>query len=214
MIEFKGKEDKKMQLKIYKRSTFYLFIVLLIDTISILFLYKNRELFADKKPLVITIFVLFFFLLLLIYSHYDLNADRNYILKKVRNGDVALAKINGGTFVRFARNARLKNHVYWKLDVEIYDNDMNKIQTSIIEKFNLKQTTIPKGYVYVTYDENKAEDSLIIPNMIISSINEYSPLVEEYENKIKPKYLNAYINDGLILQTYDETIKQSKENSR
>lgn len=203
-----------MQLKIYKRSTFYLFIVLLIDTISILFLYKNRELFADKKPLVITIFVLFFFLLLLIYSHYDLNADRNYILKKVRNGDVALAKINGGTFVRFARNARLKNHVYWKLDVEIYDNDMNKIQTSIIEKFNLKQTTIPKGYVYVTYDENKAEDSLIIPNMIISSINEYSPLVEEYENKIKPKYLNAYINDGLILQTYDETIKQSKENSR
>ena len=108
------------------------------------------------------------------------------------------------------RDAKLKNHVYWQLDVEIYDNDMKKIETKIIEKFSTHQTSIPKGYVYVTYVEGKPEDSLIIPNVIISSIPEYQPLVQDYEKALKPKYLNAYINDGLILQTYKDSIDSQK----
>ena len=83
------------------------------------------------------------------------------------------------------------------------------IDTTIIEKFSTHQTSIPSGHVYVTYQEDKPEDSLIIPNVIIGSIPEYKPLVDEYEKKIKPKYLNAYINKGLILQTYKDSIKQS-----
>ena len=119
-----------------------------------------------------------------------------------------LGKIKDGTFVRFGRDARLKNHVYWKLDAEIYDNDMNKHDATIIEKFSTHQTSIPKGHVYVTYIEGQADDSLIIPNAIISSIPEYKPLVDDYEKALKPKYLNAYINDGLILETYKESLKK------
>ena len=156
-------------------------------------------------------FVLFIFVLSTAYSYYDLNADRNLIKKAVSNGDVALAKINSGTFVRFGRDAKLKNHVYWKLDAEIFDNDMKKIDATIIEKFSTHQTKIPKGYVYVTYVEGKKDDCLIIPNVIIASIPEYKVLVDDYEKSLKPKYLNAYINNGLILETYEDSLKAQKE---
>ena len=200
-----------MQLKFYKRSTVMLSIVVLIDIVSIFLLLKYREVWADRKISTILLFALFISVLQSLYSYYDLNADRNLIKKRVSNGDVALARIKDGSFVRFGRDARLKNHVYWKLNVEIYDNDMQKFDTSIVEKFSTHQTSIPKGYVYVTYVEGKPEESLIIPNVIISSIPEYKPLVEDYEKALKPTYLNAYVMDGLMLETYKESLKKQNE---
>ncbi len=128
------------------------------------------------------------------------------------NGDIAMAKIKGGTFVRFARDARLINHVYWKLDAEVYDNDMNKFDATIIEKFSTHQTKIPQGYVFVTYKEGHPDDCLIVPNYFISAIEEYKPLVEDYEKALRPKYLNAYSKNGLILESFENTLKKSKEN--
>ena len=200
-----------MQLKLYKRSTVLLSIVVLADVIGILLLLKYREQWAANKLTVIFLFALFMFLLSTVYSYYDLNADRNLIKKRVANGDVALAKIKDGTFVRFGRDARLRNHVYWKLNAEIYDNDMKKHDATIIEKFSTHQTSIPKGYVYVTYVEGQADDALIIPNVILSSIPEYQPLVEDYEKALKPTYLNAYIHDGLMLETYQESLNKERE---
>ena len=200
-----------MQLKIYKRSTILLGLVVLIDIISIVSLIMTRDKWAGNKLPTIIAFVLFLFLLSTIYSYYDLNADKNMIKKAVANGDVALAKIKDGTFVRFGRDARLKNHVYWKLNVDLFDNDMKKFETTIIEKFSTHQTSIPKGFVYVTYVEGKEEDCLIIPNIIIQSIPEYKVLTDDYEKALKPKYLNAYIKDGLILQTYEDSLKAQKE---
>ena len=200
-----------MQLKLYKRSTLFLTLVVIADIISVACLIMFKDKWINNKVPTIVAFVLFVFALSTIYSYYDLNADKNLIKKAVSNGDVALAKINGGTFVRFGRDARLKNHVYWKLDAEIFDNDMKKFDAKIIEKFSTHQTQIPKGYVYVTYVEGKEDDSLIIPNVIIASIPEYKVLVDDYEKAIKPKYLNAYINDGLILQTYEDSLKAQKE---
>lgn len=201
-----------MQLKLYKRSTLLLTLVLIIDIIAIALLLTNRDAWASNPVPVIVAFVLLLFVLSMCYSYYDLNADKNIIRKRVSNGDVAMAKIKDGTFVRFARDAKLKNHVYWKLDVELYDNEMKKIDTTIIEKFSTHQTQIPKGYVFVTYVEGKQDECLIIPNVIISSIPEYKPLVDDYEKALKPKYLNAYYKDGLILQTYEDSIKAQNEN--
>ena len=197
-----------MQLKLYKRSTFLLSIVVIIEILSILFLLKNRSIWEGRTFLVILGFVAFMFVLTALYTAYDLNADRNLIRKRVGNGDVALARIHEGSFVRFARDARFRNHVYWKLDATVYDNDMNPHKTSIIEKFSLHQTSIPKGDVYVTYVEGKEDECLIIPNVIISSIAEYKVLTDEYEKALRPKYLNAYINDGLLLENYADSLKK------
>ena len=201
-----------MQLKLYKRSTLILTFVFFIEIAAIAALLLSKEQWQPYKIPVIIAFVVCMFLLTSIYTYYDLNQDKKLIRKAVSNGDVALAQIKDGSFVRFARDAKLKNHVFWKLDVTIYDNDMKKHDTSIIEKFSLHQTSIPKGYVYVTYLEGKEDESLIIPNMIIASIPEYKVLTDDYEKALKPKYLNAYINEGLILQTYEESLKAKQEN--
>ena len=195
-----------MQLKLYKRSTFLLSLIVLIEVGSIVYMLTHPEIFKGRALTIIFGFVALMFVLTAVYTAIDLNMDKNLIRKRVSNGDVALAKIKDGTFVRFARDARFKNHVFWKLNVDVYDNDMNKHETTIIEKFSPHQTSIPKGYVYVTYVEGQEEDCLIIPNVIISSIPEYKPLVDDYEKALKPKYLNAYINDGLILESYSDSL--------
>lgn len=195
-----------MQLKLYKRSTFLLSLIVLIEVGSIVYMLTHPEIFKGRALAIIFGFVALMFVLTAVYTAIDLNMDKNLIRKRVSNGDVALAKIKDGTFVRFARDARFKNHVFWKLNADVYDNDMNKHETTIIEKFSPHQTSIPKGYVYVTYVEGQEEDCLIIPNVIISSIPEYKPLVDDYEKALKPKYLNAYINDGLILESYSDSL--------
>ena len=195
-----------MQLKLYKRSTFLLSLIVLIEVGSIVYMLTHPEIFKGRALAIIFGFVALMFVLTAVYTAIDLNMDKNLIRKRVSNGDVALAKIKDGTFVRFARDARFKNHVFWKLNVDVYDNDMNKHETTIIEKFSPHQTSIPKGYVYVTYIEGQEEDCLIIPKVIISSIPEYKPLVDDYEKALKPKYLNAYINDGLILESYSDSL--------
>ncbi len=197
-----------MQLKLYKRSTFLLSLIVLIEVGSIVYMLTHPEIFKGRALAIIFGFVALMFVLTAVYTAIDLNMDKNLIRKRVANGDVALAKIKDGTFVRFARDARFKNHVFWKLNVDVYDNDMNKHETTIIEKFSPHQTSIPKGYVYVTYVEGQEEDCLIIPNVIISSIPEYKPLVDDYEKALKPKYLNAYINDGLILENYSDSLSK------
>ncbi|MBQ1740264.1 MAG: hypothetical protein II042_00890 [Erysipelotrichaceae bacterium] len=193
-------------MKLYKRSTFLLSLIVLIEVGSIVYMLTHPEIFKGRALAIIFGFVALMFVLTAVYTAIDLNMDKNLIRKRVANGDVALAKIKDGTFVRFARDARFKNHVFWKLNVDVYDNDMNKHETTIIEKFSPHQTSIPKGYVYVTYVEGQEEDCLIIPNVIISSIPEYKPLVDDYEKALKPKYLNAYINDGLILESYSDSL--------
>ena len=200
-----------MQLKLYRKSTILLTIIMFVDVVSIIALIKYRELWQGNVLSTMILFALFIFALSFIYATYDLNADKWIIKKRVSNGDVAIAKIINGNFVRFARDARLKNHVFWKMDVVVYDNDMKEHKTTIIEKFSTHQTKIPKGFVFVTYVEGKEEECLIIPNVIISSIPEYKPLVDDYEKAIKPKYLNVYYNNGLIIQTYEDSIKLENE---
>lgn len=200
-----------MQDKLYKRSSAILAIVIALNIGAIIWLFSNKNVWIGHKYGVICAFVAFALLSTMAFAYYDLNAGINYVRKAVKNGDVAMAKIIDGTFVRFARDARLHNHVYWKLNVELYDDDFKKIETTIIEKFSTHQTQIPKGHVYVTFDRNHLTNSLIIPNVIISSIPEYQYLVEQYEKAIKPTYLNAYYKDGLIIQSYKDSIREQKD---
>ena len=200
-----------MQNKLYKRSSAILAAVLALNIGAILWLIFNKNAWIGQKYAVICGFVVFAIVSAMVFAYFDLNSDRNYIRKAVKNGDVAMAKIKGGTFVRFARDARLKNYVYWKLDAELYDDDMKKTDVTIIEKFSTHQTKIPTGFVYVTFDRNHMNDSLIIPNVIISSMPEYQLLVETYEREIKPTYLNAYYKNGLVLQSYKDSIREQKD---
>lgn len=203
-----------MQDKLYRRSTIILGLILVFNIGAIIWLFVNRNLWIANGYKVVITFVLLIFLLTFVYSYIDLNQDKIIIKKMVRNGDVALIRINKGSLHKIVKDAKLKNKVLWKLDIEVYDQDMNVTKTEIIEKFSGTQTSIPYGYCFATYNPKKPGNILIIPNVIISSINEFAPLVDEYEKKFKPTYLNVYYNNGLIAKTYSESLKEQNEYNR
>ncbi|MBR0385915.1 MAG: hypothetical protein IJI05_05140 [Erysipelotrichaceae bacterium] len=176
-------------------------------------LYLNRDVWANHKELVFipSIFLVFFFSWFVVW--YDTNADRRIIEKMTGNGDIALAEIKSGSFVRFVRNDRMQQQVLWQLEITIYDQDMNSFDTTMIEKFATSQTSIPQGHVYVTYDPAKPDCLFIIPNVLLSAYPQLQETVVKYESnkKIKLSYLNAFYNKGMILMTFRQTIKGKKE---
>ena len=200
-----------MQNRLYKKSTLLLGIIVVVNIAAIVCLIVFRKYWLDYALVTMLGFVLFLFILSTLYSFYDLNADILYIKKCVRNGDVALAKITDGTFYRVIRNAKFKTYVLWKLELTVFDQDMNQFRATTIEKFSSHQQSIPTGYVFITYNEKKPKDILVIPNVIIQSIPEYAPLVQDYEKEVKPEYLNAFIREGLLIQTYKTSLKEEKE---
>jgi len=200
-----------MQLKLYKKSTIMIGIITALAIVSIVLLMLNRSKWADQSFLVFGIYILAVFALTFIYADYDLNAGRRAVMKKVREGHIALAKINGGKTERQIRDARLRNYNLWNLDLTVIDNDLNTVNASCIEKFSLQQTQIPSGHVYVTYDPAKPDEILIIPNILLQQLPEYQPLVENYEKHIKTTYLNCYYNNGLIIKSYKETLQEARK---
>ena len=199
-----------MQLKLYKRCTAILFgLIIIIGGIGA-WLLTNKEKWADKSFAIYMGLIIGGLVAFMAFSYYEMNADRNMIKKMVGNGDIALARIKSGGFERFARDSKLKRYVFWKLDVTLYDKNMKKIETSLIEKFNLKQTQIPQGNVYVTYDPANPERMFIVPNALISVFPDLQPIVESYEkNKdIKITYLNVYYKDGMVLESFKDSMKK------
>ena len=199
-----------MQLKLFKRTTVFLIVLIAITAGVSLFLWTNKSLWETHSLAVY--FGLMFFILIAYFaiSYYETNADRNIIRKMVQNGEIALARINEGKFERFGRDSRFKKYVFWKLDVTIYDENLNQINTTMIEKFNIKQTKIPRGNVYVTYNKEKPDVLFIIPNALISVFPELQPKVEKYEKNIKTQYLNSYYNNGMLLETFKDSMKEAK----
>ena len=198
-----------MQLKLYKRSTLILLAGILFIVGASVVLYMNRELWADHREMVYLPAIIIVFIFSAFIVWYDTNVDKRIIEKMTANGKIALARINGGTFVRFIRNARMQQQVLWQLDLTVYDQDMNEIKTTAIEKFSSHQTSIPEGNVYVTWDPAKPDHVFVIPNILLSAYPALKDIVEKYEKnkKIKISYLNSYYDKGMILRTFRDTIK-------
>ncbi|MBQ6655512.1 MAG: hypothetical protein IJM79_08330 [Erysipelotrichaceae bacterium] len=199
-----------MQLKYYKKATVLIGIITAVSVISLIILMLNRAKWQENSFMVFGIYILAVFVLTFLYADYDLNAARRAVMKKVREGHIALAKINNGRTEKMIRDARFREYMLWDLDITVIDNNMESIHTHCIEKFSLQQQSIPSGHVYVTYDPAKPEEILILPNALLQQLPEYQPLVETYEYKIKTSYLNCYYNRGLILKTYKDTLAERR----
>ncbi|MBO4218256.1 MAG: hypothetical protein J5694_02475 [Erysipelotrichaceae bacterium] len=200
-----------MQLKYYKRSTIMIGIITVASVVTMIVLLLNRRLWQENRFTVFGIYTIAIFVATFLYADYDLNVARRAVMKKVRQGHIALARINGGKTEKMIRDARFRSYILWDLDLTIIDNDMQSVPAHCIEKFSLEQKTIPSGHVYVTYDPDRPEEILILPNILLQQLPEYQPLVETYEAKIKTSYLNCYYNHGLILKSYKDTLAERKK---
>lgn len=199
-----------MQLKIYKRCSLLMALLIVLTCGLSVLVWLNREVLKDKIFLVLSGLVVFIFIAMFFVVRYEQRADKNIITDMTENGEIALARINSGEFVRFARDSKLTRYVFWKLNCTLYLQDGRTIEKEVIDKFSPKQTKIPKGNIYVTYDENDPEKIFVIPNAVIATFPDLQPITESYENNkdIKLFYLNCYYNRGLIIETYKQSMKK------
>ncbi len=120
-----------MQLKYYKRSTALIGAIAVAAVVILVILLLNRGMWEDNSVLVFGIYIAAVFLATFIYADYDLNVARRAVMKKVREGHIALAKINGGKTEQMIRDSRFRNYMLWDLDLTVIDNDLNTIHTHL-----------------------------------------------------------------------------------
>lgn len=205
-----------MQLKIYYKlnmilSAMLIGIVILGVTIAI-----NFESIQEYKEL---IFIGYFLLTMgsfFGFKLYEVNYDKRMIQKMVINGNIAIANIKSAKAIKYIRDTSFKSYHLWEITVEYYDLQFKKHEYTLVEKMNLLVKEIPNGTVYITHDENKPDQKFIIQNVMIGHVPSLQPIVKAYEdNKNIPiKYLNAYYRDGMIIETYQQSLKSKKENNQ
>ncbi len=202
-----------MQLKIYGKCTIVLFVLILSVIGAGALLMFNFDAVADYRFLALGGFVLYAAVCFFGFKTYEKNVDKRLIQKMVLKGDIALANIKKAAPFRVIRDTSGKNYVLWEIDIEFYDKEFNAYEMTIIEKFNAMHPAIPNGTVYITHNPEKPEQKFIIQNVMISHVPSLAPIVQAYENnkKISIKYLNVYYKDGLIVETYKESIKNQKK---
>ena len=202
-----------MQLKIYGKVTIALY-ALLLSTLAIGgVIFFNFDTVSNHKVLVFGAYILYMVIGFFAFKMYEKNVDKSMIQKMALNGQIALANIKKAAPLKAIRDSSGKNYVLWEIEMEFYDQEFNRFETTIIEKFNPLHEKVPNGTVYVTHNPDKPEQKFIIQNVIISHIPSLAPIVQAYENnrKIPVKYLNVYYKNGLIVETYKDSIKQQKK---
>lgn len=147
------------------------------------------------------------------FKMFENNYDKRMIQKMVLNGDIALANIKSAKPIHLIRDSSFKNYHLWEIEIEFYDKQFKKHTDTIIDKMNVMLKEIPNGSVYITYNENKPERKFIIQNVMIGHVPTLQPIVAAYENNknIPIKYLNAYYRDGMIVETYKQSLRAQKE---
>ena len=128
-------------------------------------------------------------------------------------GQIALANIKKAAPLKAIKESSGKYFVLWELEVEFYDQQFNRFETTIIEKFNPLHEKVPNGTVYITHNEAKPEHKFIVHNIMFSHVPALAPIVQAYEKnkRIPIKYLNVYYKEGLIIETFKESIKNQKK---
>ena len=150
--------------------------------------------------------------LTLLNSCLEANYDKKIINKMTSNGNIALARIEKGTFNRIIKDSNNRKYTIWDLNVTLYDQNNEVHKMTFSEKFASTQTSIPNGFIYVTYDTDKPEAVFIIPNMLLGAFENVPSIIQNYEKTVKDiRYLNVYFTKGIVLETFKESLRKKQE---
>jgi hypothetical protein len=169
--------------------------------------------FPDYQRWHVLVFVVVSIGLALLYRYLEENWDKNHILAMAKAGKIALMHITGGKRLAAVRDTSFKSYWIYELEGELYNLRHEVIKTRFQEKMNRETDTIPKGFVYVSYDEEKPRQIFILPNAMISGLPALMQTVRDYENNrnIPIRYLDAYYHRGMVLRTFKETMADYKK---
>ncbi|MDR2182526.1 MAG: hypothetical protein LBN92_07600 [Treponema sp.] len=193
-------------------------ILLLFGAVIIILfagIFAARRYFSEYARWYLLAFVIISIALAVIFRYLEENWDKNIITKMAKAGKIALANIRGGKRLMKIRDTFFRAYWIYELEGDLYNGDHEKLARTFQEKMNIEMNDIPRGSVYVTYDEQKPRQIFIIPNALIGNLPNLVPLVRAYENdkNLPVKYLDAHYNRGMVLRTFRaavETYRKSR----
>ena len=203
-----------MQLKLYRYLTWGSLLMAAILLGGAGYLIVNRNAFTNFTNAIV-IYVLVAFVISMIYKFLENNIDKILLQKKIFKGDIVLANIKSSKYITAFRDSGFRTYLLMQLEVTYYDENMQPHPATIIERMNKDCVSIPCGSIYMTYDAKKPDNGMVVPNFLISRTPELMPVIEKYEaaKSINIKYLDVHYDNGIVIQTMKEALKQ-KENRK
>jgi hypothetical protein len=164
----------------------------------------------------IAAFVIITVTLTVVFKWLENRWDKAVILKMAQEGKIALLNIRNGRRFLPMRDTGLVNYWIYEIEGDLYNREHEKLEKVFHEKMNRETEEIPRGSVYVTYDDTKPSQIFIIPNIVIGNLPNLAPLVAAYEKdkKIPVKYLDAFYRQGMVLRTIREAMSEYKREQR
>jgi hypothetical protein len=190
--------------------------ILLLFTVAVVALFAGifvvGRYWPDYRGYYIGVFIFISIVLALYFKYLEDRWDKKIILRMAKAGKVALMELKGGKRVMPLRDTALKTYWIYELEGRLWNNEHVPLEKTFQEKMNVDTEEIPRGFVYVTYDEQKPRQIFIIPNAMIGSLANLMPLVADYEKdrNINIKYLDAHYNKGMEIKTFKKTISDYK----
>jgi hypothetical protein len=152
-------------------------------------------------------------ILSLFYKWLENGWDKYVITNMARAGKIALVNIEKGERYLPLRDSGFRRYWIYRFEGTLYNRERKPLPISFFEKMNFETGDIPRGSVYVTWDENKPAQIFIIPNALIGSLPALAPLVAAYEKDkaLKLKYLDAHYQKGMILRSFRQAVADYKK---
>jgi len=203
-----------MQLRIYQRLNQLLLAIILSDVVMIVVGLLNLDKISADFWTYFIIAAVYNVICFIVFKMLENNWDKRKMEKMAIKGQIALANITEAKMLMTIKDSGGRHYALWQFNVNYWDQEMNRHEGIVIEKLNPAVKTIPLGTVYITNDEKKPLNRFIIQNVVIGHIPALIPIVASYEkNKaLKIKYLNVYYRDGLIIETYKQSLNEAKKN--
>lgn len=198
-----------MQLKINKfLNTLSLFVLItaVIIFVFVNFIYPFQS--ETAKTIFYFAFIAFTISFFFFFKYLENRWDKKIILRMIEEKNIALAEIKSVGAVQQMRDSGFKNYVIYKIEMEVIKENLKREKIVCYEKFNRDVLEVPKGHVYITYDEARPDHVFIIQNDLLPHFPELEPIVSNYEKKVKNlKYLSVIQNNGLIIRTFKQHLK-------
>ena len=204
-----------MQYRIYKQLNMLLFLMLAIPIVFTIIVVINLSYFQEYMITIFIVVFLYNIICFFLFKMLEKNWDSAIIQKMAIANQVVIANIKSAKIAFPFRDSSRKLYNMWEITVDYIDHDMSTHEFVFFEKLNPNQTELPLGTVFMTNDDKKPGRKFIVPNVVISHIESMMPIVENYEKQKKAsiKYLNVYYKDGLVIETYKQSINKQKQTS-
>lgn len=201
-----------MQLKIYQRLNQLLLAIIAMTILIIGFIVVNFERFKANMILIIILFLAYSLICFFGFRFIEVNWDKYLVQKMAINNQIVLARIKKAEALMPIKDSNAKYYSLWQLTVDFWDHDMNQHECTLIEKMNINTKDIPLGNIFITYNKDKPKHLFVVQNVIVSHLEKMAPIAAAYEKKLSVKYLNVYYHDGMIIETYKNSLK--KQNTK